>query len=69
VIFDKFLPERQPLSIFRSLFGRMIRWIGTDPNRRFSEMIAQIPDAKTIHNEPALLNGQYRLILLMKPQP
>ncbi len=67
VIFDKFLPEHQSLSIIRSLLGAVIRRIGTDPNRRFSEMLAQIPGAAVVQNEPALLSGQYRLIVLKKP--
>lgn len=68
VIFDKFLPEQQPVSIARSLLGAVIRQIGTDPNRRFSEMLAQVPGAQVVQNEPALLNGQYRLIVLKKPK-
>jgi ubiquinone/menaquinone biosynthesis C-methylase UbiE len=67
VIFDKFLPEHQQPSLFRNLLGELIRWMGTDPNRRFSEMLAQIPDAQVVKNDPALLRGQYRLILLKKP--
>ena len=66
VIFDKFLPEVSHLSGFRVLLGWMIRQIGTDPNRRFCEMIQNIPNALVVIDEPSLLHGQYRVILMTK---
>jgi ubiquinone/menaquinone biosynthesis C-methylase UbiE len=66
VIFDKFLPEVSHLSGFRVLMGWMIRQIGTDPNRRFCEMIQNIPNALVVIDEPSLLHGQYRVILMTK---
>lgn len=66
VIFDKFLPEGSHLSGFRVLLGWLIRQIGTDPNRRFSEMIRNIPDTLVVVDEPSLLHGQYRVILMTK---
>jgi len=66
VIFDKFLAEGSRLSGFRALLGWLIRQIGTDPNRRFSEMIRNIPDALVVVDEPSLLHGQYRVILMTK---
>ena len=65
-IFDKFLPEGSRLSDFRVLLGWLIRQIGTDPNRRFAEIILGIPDASIRIDQPVLLNGQYRVILLQK---
>lgn len=67
VIFDKFLPEDRALSPFRAALGTLIRLAGTDPNRCFSEMLTHIPEAQVIRNQPSLLCGQYRLILLRKP--
>lgn len=66
VIFDKFLPEVSHLSGFRVLLGWLIRQIGTDPNRRFCEMIQNIPNALVVIDEPSLLHGQYRVILMTK---
>jgi SAM-dependent methyltransferase len=67
VIFDKFLPEEQAMSAGRAALGVLIRLAGTDPNRRISEMLAQVPGAEVIRNQPSIFQGQYRLILLRKP--
>jgi ubiquinone/menaquinone biosynthesis C-methylase UbiE len=66
VIFDKFLPEAGQLSPFRNMLGRAIRTIGTDPNRKLSELIGSAADLCIDHDEPSLLNGQYRIILVRK---
>ena len=66
-IFDKFLSDQGQPSIFRRFLGGVIRWLGTDPNRRLSDMLKEIPDAVISNDEPALLRGQYRVILMNKP--
>ncbi len=66
-VFDKFLPEGERLSPLRKLAGALIRRIGTDPNRRLSDMLADLPQAVILRDDPALLRGQYRVILLKKP--
>lgn len=66
VIFDKFLPEKEQPSLFRNLLGSFIRSIGTDPNRRLSDIISGMPRLIIEHNEPSLLKGQYRIILVRK---
>ncbi len=66
VIFDKFLPEHGTLTRRRQLAGRVIRMFGTDPNRRFGDIIAGIPDVHVILDCPSLLHGQYRILLLNK---
>ena len=43
VIFDKFLPEAGRLSLLRRVIGAVMRVIGTDPNRRLSQLIAGAP--------------------------
>ncbi len=65
VVFDKFLRsngkpswKRQIANIFSTLFG-------TDINRRFLDIVANKP-CRVIHDEPSLLNGLYRVILLRK---
>ncbi|PKN97508.1 MAG: SAM-dependent methyltransferase [Chloroflexi bacterium HGW-Chloroflexi-4] len=66
VIFDKFLPEAVQPSIFRKLLACAIRSIGTDPNRRLSDIMCNIQGLILERDEPSLLNGQYRLILIRK---
>lgn len=66
VIFDKFLPERASLSPLRRAAGWAIRLIGTDPNRRLSDMIGGAPDLRVERDEASLLGGQYRIVLLRK---
>jgi phosphatidylethanolamine/phosphatidyl-N-methylethanolamine N-methyltransferase len=66
VIFDKFLPEQSQLSRGRRLIGGLIRVLGTDPNRKLSEIVAGVPDVRIVRDEPSLLRGQYRVLLLEK---
>jgi phosphatidylethanolamine/phosphatidyl-N-methylethanolamine N-methyltransferase len=66
VIFDKFLPELNQVSLLRRLLGRLIRSIGTDPNRRLSDILNGAPGIVIKRDEPSLLKGQYRIILLQK---
>lgn len=66
VIFDKFLPEDSALRPGRRLLGRLAMAIGTDPNRRLSEIISGAPGLIIAQDEPALLRGQYRILLLRK---
>lgn len=64
VIFDKFLPESGRLTPLRHILGRLIRIIGTDPNRRLSDIIHGAHGLFIERDEPSLLKGQYRIILL-----
>lgn len=66
VIFDKFTAEDRPLSTLRRGMGQIIALFGTDPNRRLSELIGSPPDLMIERNEPSLLRGQYRIVLLRK---
>lgn len=66
VVFDKFLPEANQLSPLRRLLGSVIRIIGTDPNRRLSDVLNGVPGLAVERDEPSLLKGQYRIILLRK---
>lgn len=68
VIFDKFLPEHAPLTPARRLLGRAIALLGTDPNRRLAEIISNTPSATVARDEPSLLRGQYRILLLKKEE-
>lgn len=66
VIFDKFLPENSSLTPGRRWLGHLISLLGTDPNRRLSQIIGGVSSLIVKHNEPSLLRGQYRLLLLQK---
>jgi phosphatidylethanolamine/phosphatidyl-N-methylethanolamine N-methyltransferase len=66
VIFDKFAAEGKQLSALRRSAGRIIALFGTDPNRRSSDIIGRPHDMKIERDEPSLLHGQYRIVLLSK---
>jgi ubiquinone/menaquinone biosynthesis C-methylase UbiE len=66
VIFDKFAAEGGHLSVMRRTLGKIISLFGTDPNRRLSDIIGQPPDMVIERDEPSLLRGQYRIVLLSK---
>jgi Methylase involved in ubiquinone/menaquinone biosynthesis len=66
VIFDKFLPDSEHPTLFRKLLGCAIRSIGTDPNRRLSDIFCQMQGLIVERDEPSLLKGQYRIILVRK---
>lgn len=66
VIFDKFLPEADRLSLARQAIGAVVRIAGTDPNRRVSQIIGDRSDLLVERDEPSLLRGQYRILLLRK---
>jgi phosphatidylethanolamine/phosphatidyl-N-methylethanolamine N-methyltransferase len=66
VIFDKFAVEGKQLSALRRGVGRIIALFGTDPNRRLSEIMGRASDMVIERDEPSLLHGQYRIVLLSK---
>jgi phosphatidylethanolamine/phosphatidyl-N-methylethanolamine N-methyltransferase len=66
VIFDKFAAEGGQISALRRGLGKIIALFGTDPNRRLSDIIGQPADLAIERNEPSLLHGQYRIVLLSK---
>ena len=66
VIFDKFLPESGELTWRRRMLGRIMSVIGTDPNRRLSDIIVGVPGLVVQQNEPSLFRGQYRLLRIEK---
>ena len=66
VIFDKFAAEAGRISALRRGMGKIIALFGTDPNRRLSEMMGSPVDLAIERDEPSLLHGQYRIVLLCK---
>jgi phosphatidylethanolamine/phosphatidyl-N-methylethanolamine N-methyltransferase len=65
VIFDKFLPDDERLTLSRRLLNLITMFFGTDITRRLIDIMTGIRCTKT-HDEPSLLNGAYRIILLEK---
>ncbi len=66
VVFDKFASENGQVSMLRHRSGKIIALFGTDPNRRLSGILGSPPDMTIECNEPSLLRGQYRIVLLHK---
>ena len=65
VIFDKFLPEGKSTSFGRRFLNIFSTLLGTDINRRLSDLTKGCPCAIT-HDEPSILKGMYRISLLEK---
>ena len=66
VIFDKFLSESSKLTPVRRLAGRVVSIIGTDPNRRLSDIIGGVPGLIAERDQASLLGGLYRIVRLYK---
>lgn len=65
VIFDKFLPEGQQLSLPRKFMNFFTTLFGTDINRRLSDIMTECPCSLT-YDEPSIGGGMYHAILLNK---
>jgi ubiquinone/menaquinone biosynthesis C-methylase UbiE len=65
VIFDKFQPENEKVTPGRRFMNVFSTRLGTDITRRFADMLASC-SCKIVHDEPSLLGGMYRVILLRK---
>jgi len=65
VVFDKFLPDEERLSAGRRLLNLGSTLFGTDITRRFGAL-AHGCGAQVVCNEPSLMKGTYRVILLRK---
>ncbi len=63
VVFDKFLPDGGQLSIGRRLLNLGSTLFGTDITRRFGDLAAG-SNIQTVHDEPSLLHGAYRVKLI-----
>ena len=65
VIFDKFQPENEKVTPMRRLMNLFSTRLGTDITRRFSDMLTSC-SCKVVRDEPSLLGGMYRVILMQK---
>jgi phosphatidylethanolamine/phosphatidyl-N-methylethanolamine N-methyltransferase len=67
VVFDKFLPDGQQPSIVRRFVNQIASTLFSDINRSIGTIISYT--SLTIKlNEPAALNGAFRLVRLRKPE-
>jgi ubiquinone/menaquinone biosynthesis C-methylase UbiE len=67
VIFDKFLPEAKEPSLSRRFFNFFSTFLGTDINRRLSDLMLDCPSMIT-HDESSIGRGMYRVIMLKKEE-
>jgi len=65
IVFDKFLPDGDRLTLARRLLNLGSTLFGTDITRRFGDLVSGA-NIRVIHNEPSLLHGTYRVILISK---
>lgn len=65
VIFDKFLPDGAKPTIRRHLANFGSTLAGTDINRRLGDILKGLP-VRIVSDEPSILGGMYRVVLLKK---
>ena len=65
VVFDKFQTENKKITPIRRFMNYFSTRLGTDITRRFSDMLDNCP-CKVVQEEPSLLGGVYRIVLLRK---
>ncbi|MCL7453620.1 MAG: methyltransferase domain-containing protein [Anaerolineae bacterium] len=63
IIFDKFAPDDGRLTLGRRLVNLVTTLAGTDVTRRFGDRAAG-SRCTIVHDEPSLLRGAYRIILI-----
>ncbi len=63
VILDKFVPDASRLTPLRRLVNLVTVLFGTDVTRRLGDIL-QGAAVKIVHEEPSLLRGMYRIVLL-----
>lgn len=66
VVFDKFLPDATEPNWGRRLSNLVSTRLGTDLNRRLGDILSGLP-CKVTHDEPSILGGMYRVVLLRPP--
>lgn len=65
LVFDKFLPEEMSSSISRSIINSITSFLGTDINRKFSDICIDLP-MKSVYEEPSIFKGNYKIILVQR---
>jgi phosphatidylethanolamine/phosphatidyl-N-methylethanolamine N-methyltransferase len=65
VVFDKFLPDDSRLTTLRRLLNLGSTLFGTDITRRFGDL-AKGTGLRVVQDEPSLMKGAYRVMLIRK---
>jgi ubiquinone/menaquinone biosynthesis C-methylase UbiE len=65
VVFDKFLPDGSRLALGRRLLNLGSTIFGTDITRRFGDL-SKGAGVQVVRDEPSLMSGTYRVILLQR---
>ncbi|MBL8056637.1 MAG: methyltransferase domain-containing protein [Anaerolineales bacterium] len=65
VIFDKFQPDAEPVTVGRQVMNVFSTLLGTDITRRLGALRQDCPVVVT-HDEPSRLGGLYRVVRLQK---
>lgn len=66
VVFDKFLPDDSAPSLVRRLANVVSTVFGTNINRRLGDIVSGSA-CEVERDEPSILGGMYRVVLLRKP--
>ncbi|WP_203362027.1 class I SAM-dependent methyltransferase [Bacillus sp. REN10] len=67
IIFDKFVPKNEKLSLLKKLLRPIVSVLGTDIGRSFEEIsLKNNQNIKVEEDIPVMLNGMYRKIIIRK---
>lgn len=68
-VFDKFLPDGAKSPAWRCLANVAARVVATDINRQLGAILRDSgAPLAVVHDEPALLGGVFRVVLLQRPR-
>ncbi len=67
VIFDKFAPADRPPSVTRRGANLITKLFGTEVDRRLAELLVTAP-CEVVSDQPSILRGQYRVVLLRRTE-
>ena len=65
VVFDKFLPDKGDLTFRRRAVNLFSTFFGTDITRRFGDITVGC-SCRIMRDEPSLMRGTYRVVLIQK---
>ncbi|UZQ48895.1 class I SAM-dependent methyltransferase [Clostridium kluyveri] len=64
-VFDKFIEDKEEPNFVRKLLNNITKLLGTDINRRFSDILGNI-NLKIIEERKSILGGTYKIFILKK---
>jgi phosphatidylethanolamine/phosphatidyl-N-methylethanolamine N-methyltransferase len=68
VLFDKFAPEGHTVGGLRKILGRLFLLLGTDVNRKLSDVLGNLENMVIEVNQPSIFFGLYRIFKFKKIQ-